>query len=620
MKKIYFLLIALLCNIVMYAGEPSTLSLTVMSNNDDWGTVTGSGGYQDETVFISAKSNKGYYFTGWYDVSGNLISKNSSYSFYYSSKNVAIGSPAEERIYIAMFAEDVAVSVHVSTPGTLAQEIINAGSNAALISKLIITGALDAEDYRIMRETASWLHDVDLSGVTNTYIPASAFSGKSTLQFIVLPENLISIGDKAFYDCDFFTSIRIPNNVITIGNNAFQNCSSLKSITLPIGITVIGEDAFLGCSSLNEIKFNVDDLERYINSGINGRCYDKISSTAIRKLYENNVEMSDLVIPNTITTIPEYTFSNCEYLSSITVPNSVTSIGESAFYNCKYLTSLTIGNKVFMIGDNAFSNCSFLSLLTLYTTNPPKLIGNALEGIPSSVLIKVPCGSSVKYKETEYWGNFANYEEAMAGTLIVDVNDATMGSATIIKQNSCADDVAQVQALALPGYEFVRWSDGAIENPHTVVVTKDMTIIAEFRKIEEESGGDEKHSNFIVESADKTQGAVKIIIMAEAIKGFEFSHWSDGSTENPRIVTLDEDVELYAYFRVAVETALENSVISSANVYGNNGTLYVEGAETDYHVLDAAGRLVYSGRESALSLPRGVYVVNVGGEVQKVVI
>jgi hypothetical protein len=76
---------------------------------------------------------------------------------------------------------------------------------------------------------------------------------------------------------------------------------------------------------------------------------------------------------------------------------------------------------------------------------------------------------------------------------------------------------------------------------------------------------------------------------------------------------------LYAYFRVA-GTGLENSVISSASVYGNNGVLYVEGAETDYHVLDAAGRLIYTGRVAELSLPRGVYVVNVGGEVQKVVI
>ena len=52
----------------------------------------------------------------------------------------------------------------------------------------------------------------------------------------------------------------------------------------------------------------------------------------------------------------------------------------------------------------------------------------------------------------------------------------------------------------------------------------------------------------------------------------------------------------------------------------NNGILYVDGVETDYHVLDAAGRLVYSGRDAEVQLPRGVYVVNVGGEVQKVVL
>jgi hypothetical protein len=48
--------------------------------------------------------------------------------------------------------------------------------------------------------------------------------------------------------------------------------------------------------------------------------------------------------------------------------------------------------------------------------------------------------------------------------------------------------------------------------------------------------------------------------------------------------------------------------------------LHVEGAETDYYVLDMAGRLIYSGRDTELQLPRGVYVVNVGGEVQKVVL
>ena len=83
-------------------------------------------------------------------------------------------------------------------------------------------------------------------------------------------------------------------------------------------------------------------------------------------------------------------------------------------------------------------------------------------------------------------------------------------------------------------------------------------------------------------------------------------------------MTLDADVELYAYFKAS--TDVENSRITSAVVYSNNGVLHVEGAETDYHVLDAAGRLVYSGSVAALALPRGVYVVVVGDEVEKVVI
>ena len=58
----------------------------------------------------------------------------------------------------------------------------------------------------------------------------------------------------------------------------------------------------------------------------------------------------------------------------------------------------------------------------------------------------------------------------------------------------------------------------------------------------------------------------------------------------------------------------------SVMIYVQNGVIYVEGAETDYYVLDAAGRLIYSGRDAQLSLPRGVYVVVVGGEVEKVVI
>ena len=107
---------------------------------------------------------------------------------------------------------------------------------------------------------------------------------------------------------------------------------------------------------------------------------------------------------------------------------------------------------------------------------------------------------------------------------------------------------------------------------------------------------------------------------AKPIEGLVFDHWSDGNTENPRTLTLTEDIELYAYFKVAEATNLETSKISSANIYTTNGTLHIEGATDDYHILDAAGRLIYSGNATTLTLPRGIYLITMGGEVEKIVL
>jgi hypothetical protein len=69
-----------------------------------------------------------------------------------------------------------------------------------------------------------------------------------------------------------------------------------------------------------------------------------------------------------------------------------------------------------------------------------------------------------------------------------------------------------------------------------------------------------------------------------------------------------------------INVNLEISKITSANVYGGNGVLYAEGVEYDYYVFDASGRLIYTGRDAQLQLPRGVYVVAIEGEVEKIVL
>jgi hypothetical protein len=204
--------------------------------------------------------------------------------------------------------------------------------------------------------------------------------------------------------------------------------------------------------------------------------------------------------------------------------------------------------------------------------------------------------------------------EFAANTYVVTtaVHEEIMGNVTGAGEYLYTEE-ATLTAVANEFYHFVQWSDGVTDNPRSVVVEKDSLFIAEF-EIET--------FNVVAASGEPEKGRVKIILVAEPIEGFEFLEWSDGNTENPRAFYPIEDIEVYAYFQVksSTPTDIESSMISQARVWGNSGTLHVEGANTDYYVLDAAGKLIYQGRQSEISLPVGVYLVTIAGEIQKVVL
>ena len=164
----------------------------------------------------------------------------------------------------------------------------------------------------------------------------------------------------------------------------------------------------------------------------------------------------------------------------------------------------------------------------------------------------------------------------------------------------------------------MKWSDGNTENPRTIVVTEDLNLIAEFAINQYEVTVTADGNGTVTGSGTYDYGT-EVMIEALANEGYHFVKWSDGNTENPRTIVVVEDIELRAEFELA-GTPVDNVDESSVMIYVQNGVIYVEGAETDYHVLDATGRLIYTGRDAVLSLPCGVYVVVVGDEVEKVVI
>ena len=196
-----------------------------------------------------------------------------------------------------------------------------------------------------------------------TSIPTEAFSGMSCLTSIVIPDSITSIGNGAFSDCTSLTSITIPDGVTSIGDSAFASCTSLTSIIIPDSVTSIGGSAFSGCNNLTSVY--ITDIEAWWN--ISFADYYANPLYFAHNLYLNNELVTELKIPDGITSIVDSAFAYCRSLTNITIPDGVTSIGDSAFVSCSSLTSIEIPDSVTSIAGSAFFGCD--SLMSVYITD-----------------------------------------------------------------------------------------------------------------------------------------------------------------------------------------------------------------------------------------------------------
>ena len=81
----------------------------------------------------------------------------------------------------------------------------------------------------------------------------SAFANCENLKCVKLPNNLKIIGDKAFNECKNLASLQLPYSLTSISEAAFRNCVNLKKLYLPESLCVIGSNAFYGCTGLTDI-------------------------------------------------------------------------------------------------------------------------------------------------------------------------------------------------------------------------------------------------------------------------------------------------------------------------------------------------------------------------------
>ena len=139
----------------------------------------------------------------------------------------------------------------------------------------------------------------------------------------------------------------IVDGIKRIEDGAFQNCINLSSIILPNTLNYIGSSAFFGCVSLTTIS--IPSQVQHIGVYAFGQCSS----------------LNSIKIANGVKEIERYAFSQCSSLKTINIPNSVKNIGSSAFSQCVSLETASISNNVEYINERLFAGCSSLTSIML---------------------------------------------------------------------------------------------------------------------------------------------------------------------------------------------------------------------------------------------------------------
>jgi hypothetical protein len=276
---------------------------------------------------------------------------------------VTISAPDLPSQIFTVSQDGVAKILNV-TAGNLSTALSEADKNS--ISNLVLTGTIDARDFKTMRDQMPLLEKIDITNATisaytgtegtesagnivypENAVPQYALKAKAKLSSILLPSSITSIGKNSFYQCSGLTSLLIPPLVTFIGQDGFYSCTNLSTINIPQGVISIGSYAFSNCRGLTSVTLPTSI--NAINFGTFSNCTSLVT----------------MDIPSSVTLIGNSSFEGCTGLTTIKIPVSVTTIDSYAFFGCTSLFSVTIPPSVINIGSNAFYYCT--GLRSIYT-------------------------------------------------------------------------------------------------------------------------------------------------------------------------------------------------------------------------------------------------------------
>ena len=181
-------------------------------------------------------------------------------------------------------------------------------------------------------------------------VPGGVLDIPAEVEYEGVRYTVVSVGERAFSGVAEITGVNLPNTITDIGAYAFSYCTSITGV-LTIGeeIMSIGRSAFYGCGNITAVVFNAVSCESMGGSRSN-------------TVFGNCRSLNKVTFGPKVRRIPDYAFAGMDGLKcEWNMPRDLEYIGEYAFAYCNSIYGeLRLPSGVKRVGQYAFAQCHSL--------------------------------------------------------------------------------------------------------------------------------------------------------------------------------------------------------------------------------------------------------------------